>query len=36
MIAQNEIKSAGGIRKKTDNRTVSYKHCAGRILAQIK
>ena len=36
MIAQNEINVQGGLATKTDNRTVSYQHCTGRILAQIK
>ena len=36
MIAQNEINVHGELASKTDNRTVSYKHCTGRILVQIK
>ena len=36
MIAQNGIKVQGELPNKTDNRTVSYKHRAGRILVQIK
>ena len=36
MIAQNEVKVQGELANKTDNRTVSYKHRAGMILAQIK
>ena len=26
----------GGLANKTDNRTVSHKHCTGKILVQIK
>ena len=36
MIAQTEKKLQGEIANKTDNRIVSYKHCTGRILVQIK
>ena len=36
MIAQNEINVQGGLTDKTDNRTASYKHRTGRILALIK
>ena len=36
MIAQNEINVQGELANKTDNCTVSYKNCTGRILVQIK
>ena len=36
MIVQNEINVQGGLANKTDNRTVSYQYCTGRILVQIK
>ena len=36
MIAQNDINVQGGLEDKTDSRTVSYKHCTGRVLVQIK
>ena len=34
MIAQNEINLQGELANKTENCTVSDKHCNGRILAQ--
>ena len=36
MIAQNEINVQGELASKTYNRTVSYKHCTGKILVQIQ
>ena len=36
MIVQNEISVQGKLANKTDNHTVSYVHCTGRILVQIK
>ena len=36
MIVQNEINVQRGLANKTDNRTVSYKHRIGQILAQKK
>ena len=36
MIAQNEVNMQGELANKTDNGTVSYKHCTGRTLVQIK
>ena len=36
MTAQNEVNVLVELENKTDNRTVSYKHCTGRILVQIK
>ena len=36
MIVQNGINLQGELVNKTDNRTISYKHRAGRILVQIK
>ena len=36
MIAQNEIKLQRGLANKTENCTVSDKHCNERILAQKK
>ena len=36
MIVQNEINVQGGLANKTDNRTVTYQHCTGKILVQIK
>ena len=36
MIAHNEVKMHGELANKTDNRTVSYKHCTGRTLVHIK
>ena len=36
MIAHNEINMQGELANKTDNHTVSFKHCTGRILVQIK
>ena len=33
MIVQNELNVQGELANKTDNRTVSYKHRKGRILA---
>ena len=36
MIAQNKVKVQEELANKTDNRTVPYKHCAGKILVQIK
>ena len=36
MIAQNEVKVHEELANKNDDRTVSYKHCAGRTLVHIK
>ena len=36
MIALNGVNVQGELQNKTDDRTVSYKHHAGRTLAQIK
>ena len=36
MIAQNEINVQEELANKTDNCTVSYKHCTGWILVQPK
>ena len=36
MIAQNEINLQGELANKSENCTVSDKHCNGRILAQNK
>ena len=36
MIAQNEVNVQGELENKTDNRSVLYKHLAGRTLVQIK
>ena len=36
MIAQNEVKVDGELANKTDDCTVSYKHCTGRTLVHIK
>ena len=36
MIVQNEVKVQVELANKTDNHTVSYKHCTGRTLVQIK
>ena len=36
MITQNEINLQGELANKIDNRKVSYKHCPGKILVQIK
>ena len=36
MIAQSEINLLVELANKTDDHAVSYKHCTGRILVQIK
>ena len=36
MIAQNEVKVHGELANNNDDRTVSYKHCTGSTLVQIK
>ena len=36
MIVHNEINLQGELVNKTDNRTISYKRRAGRLLVQIK
>ena len=36
MIGLNQVNVQGELANKTDNRRVSYKHCTGRILVQIK
>ena len=36
MIAQNKVNVQGELANKTDDRTVSYNHGTGKILAQIK
>ena len=36
MIPWNEINVQGELANKSDNLTVSYKHCTKRILLQVK
>ena len=36
MIAQNEANVQAALANKTGNRTISYEHCKGRTLVQIK